>query len=133
MHLTYWVKDAYPKNDDWKEKVSAPRRLKAEKLLADRQSRNQQTDLVDCLQFCDKRDLILAHENVRNSLGLNDKDTAKDRLVEAEKLRDLLAHSQQDLTDGSSWGGVIEVVEWVETVVHRSDELVEKNGTKSGR
>jgi hypothetical protein len=126
MHLTYWVKDAYP-NDDWKEKLSDRRLKNAEKLLADRQSRKQQTDLVDCLQFCDKRDLLLAHENVRNSLRLGEKNTAEKRLVQAEKLRDLLAHSQQDLTEGSSWVGVIEVVEWIETVVHTSDDLVEKN------
>ena len=130
MHLTYWVKDAYP-NDDWKEKLSDSRLKNAEELLAKRESRNQQTDLVDCLQFCDKRDLIIVRESVRNSLCLADKNSAKKRLVRAEELRNLLAHSQQDLTQGSSWEEVIEVVEWVETVVYTSDDLVEKNAPKS--
>jgi hypothetical protein len=102
-------------------------RLKrAEKLLSDRQSRGQQTDLLDCLQFCDKRDLILAHESVRASLGLGEKNLANRRLVQAEQLRDLLAHGQQDLTEGSSWEEVVEVVEWVEIIVHKSDNLVEQ-------
>jgi hypothetical protein len=129
MHLTYWVKDAYP-NDDWKGRLADSRLKKADELLAYRQSRNQQTDLVDCVQFCDKRDLIIVHESVRKSLCLGEKNTAKKGLIQAEKLRDLLAHSQQDLTEGSSWAGVIELVEWIETVVHTSDDLVEKNATK---
>lgn len=69
MHMTYWVTKSYP-NDSWKERLSGSRLARAETLLADRQSRKQQTDLVDCLQFCDKRDLILALNDLRNSLGL---------------------------------------------------------------
>lgn len=69
MHLTYWITISYP-NDSWRESLSGPRLAKAEKLLADRQSRRQQTELVDCLQFCDKRDLILVRNDLLNSLGL---------------------------------------------------------------
>jgi hypothetical protein len=132
MHLTYWVTTSYPA-DSWKEHLSAARITKAETLLADRQSRRQQTDLVDCLQFCDKRDLILARNDLRDSLGLGQKKAAEKFLVKAEKLRDLLAHSQKDLTEGSSWVELVEVVEVVEAVVHRSDELVERNATQSAR
>jgi hypothetical protein len=128
MHLTYWVKDSYPE-DAWKGRLSSSRLKKSEQLLALRRSRAQQTDLVDCLQFCDKRDLILAHE-VCTRLCLGEKNTAEKRLRDAEDLRDLLAHSQQDLTEGSSWAEVIEVIEWVEAVVHASDDLVEKDATK---
>lgn len=52
-------------------------------------------------------------------------------LVKAEKLRDLLAHSQKDLTEGSSWVELVEVVGLVETIVHKSDELVERNAIQS--
>jgi hypothetical protein len=130
MHLTYWVTISYP-NDSWKESLSGPRLAKAEKLLADRQSRKQQTDLVDCLQFCDKRDLILVCKDLLNSLGLVQKDVARNFLVAAEKLRDLLAHSQRDLTEGSSWIELADVVELLETVVDKSHELVERNATRS--
>jgi hypothetical protein len=64
-------------------------------------------------------------------LCLGEKNTAEERLKRAEELRNLLAYSQQELGKGSSWLGVIEVVEWVETVVDRSDDLVEKITAKS--
>jgi hypothetical protein len=130
MHLTFWVKDAYP-NDSWKERMSDARLRKAEKLLADRKSRRQQMDLVDCLQFCDKRDLMLGCGQVCDALDIGGKDKAKGFLVRAEALRDLLAHSQQDLTEGSSWEEMIDVVEWVEAVVHKSDRLVEEKAVQS--
>jgi len=129
MHLTYWVTKSYPK-DSWRERISVPRLAKAKKLLEDRQARGQQTDLVDCLQFCDKRDLILGLDDLRDSLGLGQKAATRKFLVKAEKLRDLLAHSQKDLTEGSSWVELVEVVDLVETVVHKSDELVERNATQ---
>jgi hypothetical protein len=130
MHLTYWVSKLYP-DGTWREAVSGPRLAKAEKLLADRQSRRQQTNLVDCLQFCDKRDLILARDDLRDSLGLGQKTAAQKLLVKAEKLRDLLAHSQKDLTEGSSWVELVDLVELVEAVVRQSDELVERNAMQS--
>jgi hypothetical protein len=68
MHLTYWIKRAYPTNEDWKGKLSDNRLKKAGKLLSNRQSQNLETDLVDCLQFCDKRELIVIHEIVPEQL-----------------------------------------------------------------
>ena len=64
MHLTYWIARSYP-NDGWKQRLSGRRVARAEELLANRRSRGQQTELVDCLQFCDKRDLILASDDPR--------------------------------------------------------------------
>jgi len=129
-HFTYWVEKACP-NDEWTGKLSGNRLKKAKELLLFRQSRNQQTDLLDCLQFCDKRELILDLESVCNDLFLGEKKIAKERLHRAEDLRNLLAHSQEDLTTGSSWLELIEVVEWIEKVVYKSDDLIEKNATES--
>ena len=68
MHLTYWVTSLYP-NDVWKKCLSKGRVKKAENLLTLRQSRRHQMDLVDCLQFCDKRDLVLALDEPPQNLG----------------------------------------------------------------
>jgi hypothetical protein len=99
MHMTYWLTISYP-DGGWKEHLSAARLAKAEKLLAERQARKQQIDLVDCLQLCDKRDLVLARDDLRNDLGLGEKATAKKVLIKAEMLRDMLSHSQKDLCNG---------------------------------
>lgn len=135
MHLGFWVRAAYAA-DSWQAKLAAKRLAEAKKLQADRRKRNQDMSLVECLQFCDKRDLVLARKNLRERLSLGSKTKALDLLKRAEDLRNLLAHSQQDLVKGSSWEDVISLVEWVEAVVHASDQQVEqaaRNAAGRGR
>lgn len=132
MHLTFWVKDEYP-NDGWTQSLAAGRLTQARKLRKDRQARNQPASLLECLQFCDKRDLVLRRKDLRDRLELGSSRKAQALLGRAEKLRDVLAHSQQDLTQGSSWVEIIEVVQWVEATVHRSDGLVEEKARQSAK
>lgn len=126
MHLTYWISKVYPDNT-WTSQLSGGRLKDAEQLLSGRRQLGQDIDLIDCLQFCDKRDLILAHPTIRDTLCLGSKGHAQKGLRRAEALRNLLAHAQKDLTAGSDWEEVIGLVEWVETVVHVSDDLIESN------
>ena len=44
----------------------------------------------------------------------------------AEGLRNLLAHGQHDLIEGSSWEELFALVEWLEEFIRVSDDLVEK-------
>jgi hypothetical protein len=130
MHLTFWVKDSCP-GDSWKKDLTATRIEAAEELLRKREARKENIDLLLCLQFCDKRDLVLQRDDLRGRLGLGSKRRALAILKHAEKLRDLLAHSQQDLTEGLSWPEIIEVVEMLENTVHKSDDLVEEKASRS--
>jgi hypothetical protein len=130
MHLGFWVRDAYP-DETWKSKLARKRLEKAEKLQRDRRSRNQQMNLLDCLQFCDKRDLVLARMDILGDLGLGSRLEGKSLLERTENLRNLLAHRHLDLTEGSSWIEVIEVVEKVEAVVDNYDDLVEGKAMQS--
>jgi hypothetical protein len=89
--------------------------------------------LVECLQFCDRRDLVVGNKELRESLGLGTKNQAEKLLRDAERLRNLLAHSQQDLASGSSWEQQIDLVEAVEKAVHQSDEHVEERARLSSQ
>lgn len=132
MHLSFWVRAEYDERAA-REALSDGRVRFAERIQEERRSRGHETDLLDCLQMCDKRDLLLKRERVCGQLGLTDKRDAIDRLKRAEALRDLLAHGQQNLVDGSSWEGVIEQVEWMESVVHTSDALVEEKAAAAAQ
>jgi hypothetical protein len=44
----------------------------------------------------------------------------------AEALRNLLAHGQHDLIDGSSWDELFDLVEWLERFLRASDEHLEQ-------
>jgi hypothetical protein len=125
MHLRFWIRDSYG-DGSWKEKLKVPRLEAARNLQAERERRNEQIDLLDCLQFCDKRDLLLGNEELRKKLDIESKSNGKDLLDEVEKLRNRLAHSQQDLVEGTTWPELIEVIERMEALVHRSDDAVER-------
>ena len=86
--------------------------------------------MIDCLQFCDKCDLLVSREDRRSALGLGSKGEAATWLKTAEKLRDTLAHSHYDLVQGTSWEDLLGLVEWMEKVIQASDGCVEKQAQK---
>ncbi len=132
MHLAFWVRAEYP-GDSWQGDVATSRLEAAQKIQEERRSRNQESELVDCLQLCDKRDLVLKRKQLCESLGFTSKTKAQAQLKRAEDLRNLLAHGQQNLVEGSSWEALIDLAEWIEMVVHKSDEQVESRAVTSAQ
>ncbi len=130
MHLAFWIQIEY-QNDAWKDNLSKNRLKKAEDLQSKKRSRNQGTRFEDCLQFCDKRDLVLGCQKLLKYLGLENTDECYELLIQAEDLRNLLAHSQQDVIEGTSWENLFKLVEWIENFLHRSDDLVEQEACRA--
>lgn len=134
MHVRFWIRKTYLAGS-WKDCLADKRIEYANKIQSERQKRNQQIDLLDCVQFCDLRDLLLGNKDLRDKLGFESKRKADQLLTGAEKLRDTLAHSQHDIVEGTSWQLLIGLVEQMESVLHRSDEAVEdaaKSSLKDG-
>ncbi len=103
MHLGFWIRVVY--QDSWQTVLPAKRLVAAKKRQADRQrGRWQNVSLMECLQFCDKRDLVLARQDLCEKLRLGSKTKASNQLRCAEDLRNLLAHSHQDWVKGSLMG-----------------------------
>jgi hypothetical protein len=132
MHMRFWVSKIYGE-DSWKEHLSDNRMTAANRLQAERLKRHEQIALIDCLQFCDKRDLLLAKEEFRTTLGIENEPDGEQLLKDAEDLRNKLAHSQQDLVENSSWDDLIDLIQRLEELVHRSDDVVEKAAKESAR
>ena len=59
MHLSFWIRDEYPDNS-WQIELDGDRLSDAKKLQEKRRRRNQEQTLLECLQFCDKRDLVVS-------------------------------------------------------------------------
>lgn len=124
MHLTFLVRTLFP-GEKWREVLKPKRIENAETTLQKRKERNEVIDLTDCLQFADKRDLVLVSKQMREHLGLKTKKGTKSVLRSIEKIRDKLAHSQ-DIVSGTTWEELIDVVQEVEKMLQRSDDIVEK-------
>lgn len=121
MHLLRLIRIYYP-NDSWQEFLNDGRLEQAKKLLSERHARNEALDLADCLQFCDKRDLILRRLDIRERIRLKSKQSGEILLEFTEKLRNKLAHGQ-DLVTGSSWPEVIDLAKEIEVLLEQCEQI----------
>jgi predicted transcriptional regulator len=111
MQFLRLIHAVYPE-DTWKGLLSGCRLAKAEQLFQERQLRNEAIDLVDCLQFADKRTIILKSDVLRHDLGFSSKRKGEEFLKELEHLRDELAHAQDIIT--GHWPHLVKVVQEAE-------------------
>lgn len=125
MQLLRLIRTRWNKKS-WTKLIREKRLEDARKLLRDRRRRNEAIDLADCLQFCDKRDIVLSHENLHIALGFPSKTDAGRVLKQLEKLRDDLAHSQDIIT--SRWPGLVDLAGAAEKVLERAEKLDADSG-----
>lgn len=92
MQLLRIIREYYP-GECWKRNISDKRLKEANKLFLQRQASDVAIDLLDCVQFCDKRDIILKNKQIIERLGFNDKLIYR-FLKDLEILRNSLAHAQ---------------------------------------
>jgi predicted transcriptional regulator len=115
MNLLRIIRLYYPQ-DSW-QPILKPERLEAAKLLWQAsQERNEATDLLDYLQFCDKRDLVLHQTELIDRLKLTSKRSGARLLKHAEQLRNRLAHAQ-NIVNGSSWQELITLAADIEQLL----------------
>jgi len=122
MHLTHHIRKLYP-DEEWRTKLSQERVEKAEHLMNMRIERNERLDLTDCLQFCDKRKLVLASDKIRKVFGFESKNEGSKILEDVESLRDKLAHSQ-DIVSGTTWEDIIDLSGNIEQLILSSEEHI---------
>lgn len=121
MNLLRLVRLYYP-HDTW-QKFLKPERVEiAQRLWRESQERNEATDLLDYLQFCDKRELVLHHPELLQQLELKSKRAGERFLKAAEQLRNRLAHAQ-NLASGSSWKDLISLAAQMEKLLIRCEEI----------
>jgi hypothetical protein len=124
MHLSYWIRELFP-NDSWREELSDARRTKVAELLAARKLRNEEISAIDCLQLCDKRDILIGSEDARTMLELGSKSKATKILKAIEYVRDRLAHSQDDFTGEGGWPELAATIADIERMLVASEVTLE--------
>jgi hypothetical protein len=113
------IQEHYP-DDRWTEYVSEGRVQKAEALLAERRRRNQDLDLLDCLQFSDKGQIVLRNPQLRERLGFVSRRRGEETVKVLEALRNNLAHSQDIIA--CDWETIVGLSENLDRVmsIHRA-------------
>lgn len=123
MQLVRLIRDHHP-NDSWQPFTSPARIESARKRHRDRQKRNEETQLIDCLQLCDKRDILVKSTVLREAVSLGSKDETRDLLIEVEELRNDLAHAN-DIIRGR-WPGMIDLVARMEALLGAMERAGER-------
>lgn len=121
MHLYRIIQD-YFSDDSWKNHLSTIRISLAEELFALRKSRNEAIQLSDCLQLCDKRDIVLNEGPLRELLGIESKTKGKSFFKKLESLRNNLAHSQSIKTE-NSWNEMFLLIEETEKFLGACEKI----------
>lgn len=114
MQFLRLIRISYP-DDTWKSMITDKRLIMAERLLQDRKRRNESIDLADCLQFTDKRTILLKSDSLRHALGFHSKGEGKELLKALEHLRDELAHAQDIIT--GRWPQLVEFAQRAEELL----------------
>ncbi len=118
MQLLRLIRDFYP-NAEWKEKIHPKRLEEADKLFNQRKKRNGAIDLADCLQLCDKREIIVDNHELREMVGFDSKRSGSRFLEDLETLRNNLAHSQDIIT--GNWPKIVELADQAEKVLEHCE------------
>ncbi len=111
MGLTRLIEAAYPEGS-WRQCLSAGRLQKAEELLVERNRRNQDLDLLDCLQFSDRGQIVLRNEKLRTKAGFVSRNRGEQTVKELEALRNNLAHSQDIIA--CDWDIIVKMTEYLD-------------------
>lgn len=98
------IRKKYP-DGAWQSLLSEPRLDKAIQLQALRRQKDQELDLVSCLQICDKAAVLLRQNGIWHSWGFESKNKALDFFRAFQDLRDTLAHAQ-DLDGPGGWAEI---------------------------
>ncbi len=98
------IEKLYP-DGSWQQEVSKGRLKKAEEILRERQRRNQDAQLIDCLQFSDKGYILIKDPEMRKDFGFETMGLAKRAIKDLESLRNNLAHTQDILTH--NWAAIV--------------------------
>ncbi len=106
MRLVEEIRHRYP-NESWTAELSDGRVAKARQLCEERRRRKQVVELIDCLQFSDKAQIVLRIEEIRSRMGVASRESGQKLFRRLEELRNNLAHAQElAATDWKSIVGV---------------------------
>jgi hypothetical protein len=123
MHLNFWI-NYYYQNNVWSSKVNQLRMEKAKETYGQRKGNSQELTLLECLQLCDKRDLLKGENKFLAKFNFSNR-LFETLIKRTEIIRNELAHSQNSIISNLGWNEFIETIEKMENFLDDSDREVE--------
>ncbi len=99
----------------WTPLLPEGRLQKARQLLAERARHGERRDLLDCIQFCDKVEILIRDPNERARLGFESKSAAERASASLESLRNHLVHGLDFVNP--HWPQIVELTARIEHIL----------------
>jgi len=122
MYFLSIIKKSY-QNEFWIQYLNKNRVVAAKKVYSLRKEKNEALELIDCIQFSDKRVILLNNKALLEHIGFKSKTSFDKFIKKVEKIRNKIAHSHM-VDTGTSWSEVIDVTIKVDWII----EKLEKGG-----
>ncbi len=124
LHLNYWINELHSENS-WMDILNNQRIELADKTFQERKGNNFQLTLLECLQICDKREILRGTEVFLKRFEYS-KTKFKRLLENIEKIRNELAHSQNSIISNLDWKEFVKSLKLVKGFLIQSEKLIEK-------
>src|SRR5699024_10520930 len=108
----------------WRPYIKKKRLIQAEEMYKQRKEHNEAIELVDCLQLCDKRDIVINDTRLFKQLRFSSKNKTYTFLSRFERLRNQLAHAQP-YTEEFSTKEIIGLVQQTEHLLTVCEKVLE--------
>ncbi|MEJ2515573.1 MAG: HD domain-containing protein [Gammaproteobacteria bacterium] len=116
MEITARIRARWP-GESWTHLVSKGRLDKARELREERIKRGQPCELLDCLQYADKAQIMAEDPATLAAFGFKTKGSARRTAADMESLRNHLAHAQDIVTH--DWAQIVRMTQRLEEIARR--------------
>lgn len=121
MQMLRLIRERYP-HESWKKALS-PGRLEAASRIFElrKQKKEEGIGLIDCLQFCDKREILLKTSDFVEATGIEAEGSEASCMKRLEQVRDRLAHAQDIVT--GLWPELVDLAASAEAILHTCEAV----------
>lgn len=124
MHLNFWINELFP-NNSWNEILKKERFNEAIKIHELRKGKNEDLTLLECLQLSDKK-VILKTNPFFIEIFKFSKSNFERFIKDFEKIRNVLAHSQNSIISNLEWLDFLNTISKAEMFLSLSEQIVEE-------
>ncbi|MEO8148547.1 MAG: CBS domain-containing protein [Bacteroidia bacterium] len=129
LHLYFWINE-YHNNESWKSCIKEERLKSAERIFEKRKGKNEELSILECLEYCDKRDILSVTREFIERFKFS-RGSFERLLNRMEIIRNELAHSQTSITSNLEWDEFYQTISNAEAFLHTSEKIVEEKVSES--
>lgn len=122
LHLNYWINKSFTE-DEWLGILSEKRVNIANDIYDLRKGNNSQLTILECLQMCDKKTILMKCNGFLDFFGYS-KTKFKDLLENSESIRNQLAHSQNSIIVNLDWKEFIFTISAIKEFLTQSEKKI---------